>query len=86
MRCIRMTGSPRSIHRRERSAARSPQPGLAHELPRDRNVVEEPTLAARFSVRELRSLLFLKDGRVKATVVGIVPKDEIVRRLDALGA
>ena len=50
------------------------------------NVDEEPTLAARFSIRAIPALMFFKDGKVADTVVGAVPKAEIVKRLGALGA
>jgi len=48
------------------------------------NVDEEPTLAARFGVRSIPTLMFFKDGALQVTVVGAVPKAEIVKRLDAL--
>ena len=48
------------------------------------NVDEEPTLAARFGVRSIPTLMFFKDGALHVTVVGAVPKAEIVKRLDAL--
>ncbi|HXJ80693.1 MAG TPA: thioredoxin [Candidatus Methylomirabilis sp.] len=48
------------------------------------NVDEESELAARYAIRGIPALLFFKDGQVKDTLVGAVPKAEIVRRLDAL--
>ena len=48
------------------------------------NVDEEPTLAGRFGVRSIPTLMFFKDGALQVTVVGAVPKAEIVKRLDAL--
>ena len=48
------------------------------------NVDEEPTLAQRYQVQAIPTLLFFKDGEVKDTLVGAPPKAELVRRLDAL--
>ncbi len=48
------------------------------------NVDEEPALAGRFGVRSIPTLMFFKDGVLQETVVGAVPKAEIVTRLDAL--
>ena len=48
------------------------------------NVDEEPTLAQRYRVQAIPTLLFFKDGEVKDTLVGAPPKAELVRRLNAL--
>ena len=48
------------------------------------NVDEEPSLAQRFGVQAIPTLLFFKDGQVVDTVVGAPPKAELVRRLNAL--
>jgi thioredoxin 1 len=48
------------------------------------NVDEAPALAARFGIRAIPALMFFKDGAAVDTVVGAVPKSEIVKRLDAL--
>ena len=48
------------------------------------NVDEEPALAARFGVRSIPSLMFFRNGELKETLVGAVPKNEIVKRLEAL--
>jgi thioredoxin 1 len=48
------------------------------------NVDEQPALAGRFGIRSIPTLMFFKDGLLQETVVGAVPKSEIVKRLDAL--
>ena len=50
------------------------------------NVDEEPALAARFGVRSIPSLMFFQTGELKETLVGAVPKGQIVKRLEALRA
>jgi thioredoxin len=49
------------------------------------NVDEQPTLAGRFGVRSIPTLMFFKDGMLQETVVGAVPKAEILKRIEALG-
>lgn len=50
------------------------------------NVDENPSLAAKFNVRSIPLLLFLKDGQVKDQVVGAgTPKDGLIAKLKALG-
>ncbi len=48
------------------------------------NVDENPTLAAQYNVRSIPMLLFIKNGEVKDTVVGVQSKDALARKLDAL--
>ncbi|TDU62511.1 thioredoxin [Prosthecobacter fusiformis] len=48
------------------------------------NVDENPHLAAQYGVRSIPMLLFIKDGEVKDTVVGVQSKDALSRKLDAL--
>jgi thioredoxin 1 len=48
------------------------------------NVDEQPGLAGRFGIRSIPTLMFFKDGVLQETVVGAVPKAEILKRLDAL--
>ncbi len=48
------------------------------------NVDENPGLAAQYGVRSIPMLLFIKNGEVKETVVGVQSKDALNRRLDAL--
>ncbi len=48
------------------------------------NVDESPALAAKYNVRSIPMLLFIKGGEVKDTVVGVQSKDALIRKLDAL--
>jgi len=48
------------------------------------NVDEQPTLAQRYGVQAIPTLLFFKDGRIIDTVVGAPPKAELTRRLAAI--
>jgi len=51
------------------------------------NVDENQTTAARFNVRSIPTLLILKYGREVDRLVGVLPKSEIIRRLErALGS
>jgi thioredoxin 1 len=49
------------------------------------NVDEHPTLAARFGVRSIPTILFVKDGKVRDQVVGALPKAAIQKKLDSIG-
>jgi thioredoxin 2 len=46
------------------------------------NIDENPGIANRFGVRSIPTLLVLKDGREVDRLVGVQPKQEIVRRLE----
>ena len=48
------------------------------------NVDENPQTASRFGVRSIPTLLVLRGGQEIDRIVGAVPKQEIVRRLDAV--
>ena len=48
------------------------------------NVDEQPTLAQRYGVQAIPTLLLFKDGRVVDTMVGAPPKAELTRRVAAL--
>ena len=45
------------------------------------NVDENPVTASRFNVRSIPTLLILKSGREVDRLVGVLPKPEIIRRL-----
>src|SRR5262245_5511640 len=49
------------------------------------NVDEHPTLAARYGIRSIPTILFLKAGAVVDQVVGAVPKAQLKKKLDAIG-
>ncbi|MGH7300435.1 MAG: thioredoxin [Candidatus Rokuibacteriota bacterium] len=48
------------------------------------NVDENPGLAARYGIRSIPTVLFVKDGKVRDQVVGAVPKGQIQAKLAAL--
>ena len=48
------------------------------------NIDENPSVANRFGVRSIPTLLVLNGGREVDRLVGVQPKQEIVRRLEAI--
>lgn len=48
------------------------------------NVDENPATASRFQVRSIPTLLVLKGGQEMERIVGVQPKDEIIRRLEGV--
>ncbi len=49
------------------------------------NVDENPGLAARYSIRSIPTILFMKGGAVVDQVIGAIPKAQIKKKLDAIG-
>jgi thioredoxin 1 len=48
------------------------------------NVDETPALAARYGIRSIPTILFVKQGKVADQVIGAVPKAQLKKKLDAL--
>lgn len=46
------------------------------------NVDESPTIAAKYGIRGIPTLLIFKNGKVVDQIVGVVPKEEIGSKLD----
>jgi thioredoxin len=50
------------------------------------NVDDNPSLAARFDVRSIPTLLVFSDGQIKDTVVGLTSKQKLLSKVFALEA
>ena len=48
------------------------------------NVDDHPEVAGRFRIMNIPTLLFFKDGREVDRIVGVVPKEELTRRIDTI--
>lgn len=48
------------------------------------NVDDNPQLAARYGIRSIPTILFMKNGKVMDQVIGAVPKSQMKKKLDAL--
>ena len=48
------------------------------------NVDENPGLAARYGIRSIPTILFMKQGKVADQVIGAVPRAKLKEKLDAL--
>ncbi len=49
------------------------------------NVDDNPGLAARYGIRSIPTILFMKGGNVVDQVIGAVPKAQLKKKLDAIG-
>ena len=50
------------------------------------NVDENPGLAARYGIRSIPTILFVKDGKVQDQLIGAVPKPQIQAKLQAVSS
>jgi thioredoxin len=48
------------------------------------NVDQNPGLAARYGIRSIPTILFVKEGKVADQVIGAVPRAKLKAKLDAL--
>ncbi|MDY6915631.1 MAG: thioredoxin [Candidatus Cloacimonadota bacterium] len=48
------------------------------------NIDDNPSIATKYSVMSIPTLLFFKDGKVADQVIGLVGKDKISAKLDKL--
>lgn len=48
------------------------------------NVDDNPGLAARYGIRSIPTILFVKGGKVLDQVIGAVPKSQLQKKLEAL--
>ena len=48
------------------------------------NVDENPGLAARYGIRSIPTILFVKQGKVADQVIGAVPRAKLKAKLDSL--
>ncbi|MCD4650440.1 MAG: thioredoxin [Candidatus Cloacimonetes bacterium] len=61
---------------------------MATEMPEVKfykiNVDEEQTIAARFGIMSIPTLIIFKDGEIKDTAIGVMPKKTIKTKLEAV--
>jgi len=48
------------------------------------NVDEAPEVTTGYQIRSIPTVMFFKDGKVADTVVGAVPKKELLKRVEAV--
>ena len=48
------------------------------------NVDTSPALAARYGIRSIPTILFMREGKVLEQVIGSVPKSQLKKKLDSL--
>lgn len=48
------------------------------------NIDDNPSIAAQYQVMSIPTLLFFKEGQVESQIIGLVGKDKIMGKLDAM--
>jgi len=48
------------------------------------NVDQSPSIAQKYSIRSIPSILFFKNGSVQQQLVGVVPKEEMAKIIEEL--
>ena len=48
------------------------------------NIDDNPSIAAQYQVMSIPTLLFFKGGKVESQVIGLVGKDKIAGKIDAM--
>lgn len=48
------------------------------------NIDDSPSIAAQYQVMSIPTLLFFKGGKVESQVIGLVGKDKIASKIDAM--
>ncbi|MDA3813215.1 MAG: thioredoxin [Candidatus Cloacimonetes bacterium] len=48
------------------------------------NIDDHPSIAAQYKVMSIPTLLFFKDGKVESQVIGLVGKDKIAGKIEAM--
>ena len=48
------------------------------------NIDESPSIAAQYQVMSIPTLLFFKDGKVESQIIGLVGKDKIAGKVEAM--
>jgi thioredoxin 1 len=48
------------------------------------NTDESPSVASRFNIRSIPTVLFFKNGNVVDQVIGVEPKERLQKRIDTL--
>jgi len=48
------------------------------------NIDEHPSIAAQYQVMSIPTVLFFKGGKVESQVIGLVGKDKIASKIDAM--
>ncbi|MDP8269296.1 MAG: thioredoxin [Candidatus Tenebribacter davisii] len=48
------------------------------------NIDDSPSIAAKYQIMSIPTLLFFKDGEVKSQVIGLVGKDKIANKIEEM--